>query len=313
MPQEIDFKCPCDGENNECIHCQGTGFTNRQIGVRSQRTPSIKNTSTTNDYKSNRERLLNQQIANQIYYLRTKFINQADDRPTIFISYLNQIALSLNCHFIRFKYPSFFLNYNLKELPLILEHLEKTNENQRILADAIELAISTFHSLPKPIRKNKKSKKTANARKSHRAEALKSEVAKKWFLCKHCNRKIYNQEQHNYLFHPAEIIKNKVQPADKIKKQNEQLLPDNPKASKNQQYSEAINNKKHPDKKPKTDKKNIRNTYQTPRHDNVIQRNADQFERAIDGLRNWGGTFRDNNGTFGSYPLHDAMDEESSA
>lgn len=313
MPKEIAFKCPCDGENSECIHCQGTGFTNRQIIVRSQRTLSINSTSTTTPYKSNRERLLNQQIANQIHHLRTKFINQKDDKPTIFIRYLNQIAFSLECHFICFRYPNFFLNYNLKELPQILERLKKTNENERILADAIELAINTFQSLQKPIKKTKKSKQSITKQKVYPPENFKSEAAKKWFLCKHCNRKIFNQEQHNYLFHPAEIINNKAQPTDKKNKQKTKILSDTDKNSKNLKNLEAINNKKHSAQKTKSDRQTIENSHHTRQHDSIDQRNADQLERALDGLRNWGGTFRDNNGTFGSYPLHDAMDEESNA
>jgi hypothetical protein len=36
-------------------------------------------------------------------------------------------------------------------------------------------------------------------------------------------------------------------------------------------------------------------------------------EQAMDARRTWGGRYRDTNGTFGSYPLHDNMDDESDA
>lgn len=38
-----------------------------------------------------------------------------------------------------------------------------------------------------------------------------------------------------------------------------------------------------------------------------------RVEQAMDARRTWGGRFRDTNGTFGSHPLHDNMDDESDA
>lgn len=307
--QEAEFKCPCEGGNSECSHCQGTGLTRYQVGVRSQRTLSLNSSIEATPFFTKRERLIGQQVNNQLRHLRVKFLSEKNERPTLFITYLRKLVLELRCNEILSKYRGFFFYDDVKQLPKLLGDLTKTHEKERIIADATKSAIRIYRTaLALKLAKKKKPVKVEEQFENASPHISESS----FFKCPHCQRKIFDQTQHNQLFHPSDrsfpIRRKETSQKSKLRG-----------ASSYVQAPTAV---------PAVIKKSKKNLNQTKKitaarskvnvvisapPENQNQAKADIVERSMDALRNWGGTFRDTNGTFGSYPLHDNMDDESNA
>ena len=299
----VTFKCPCEGENPNCVHCNGSGRTSRQVELRSNRTLSLDHPST-EPFRSKRERLFEIQISNELPYLRDAYLRQEDASQVLFFTYLRRVALALeNTSTSKglIWLPELWGDGDLSSLASRLGGGGKISEDIRILAKA---ARSCLDIVKKAARA--KSKATgAGQEQPRRVVGRDSQLLR----CPHCGTMIYNQDQHNMLFHRG------------LRAQPKRVKPPKPEAQapaiKPLGVAPApaarVPAKAKPRKSAPITK--VRTSPTSTNVKDVEKGRADTgpVERDMDARRTWGGRFRDTDGTFGSHPLHDRMDDESNA
>lgn len=302
-PDSALFKCPCEGENPDCIHCNGRGQTSRPVELRSNRTLSLDHPST-EPFRTKRERLFDVQVSNELPYLREAYLRQKDLSQVIFFTYLRRLAMALDkpgAPSLLYWLPELRGDGNLSSLASRLGDGMKSTEDVRILARAARACLVVV----KAARTKKGATGAGQQQQARRAVDERSQLLR----CLHCGTVIYNQDQHNQLFHPGLGVRPKPVKPPKRAVQAPQISPRvvtptpaarQPAKSKPQKSTPATPGRSSPASTPVKD---------------VGRARADTgpVERDMDARRTWGGRFRDTNSTFGSHPLHDSMDDESNA
>lgn len=302
-PEPVSFKCPCDGENPNCVHCNGSGLTSRQVELRSKRTLSLEHTSA-EPFRSKRERLFEIQVSSELRNLRDAYLRQEDESQVVFFSYLRRLAVALDKTYSQtlvYWLPELWGDGDLSSLASRLDGGSKVGENVRILAKAARACLEVI--------KSARAEKKAAGKGPQQARKV-VERDSQLLRCPHCGTMIYDQGQHNILFHQGQRGRSKsVKPpkrdvqAPSIKQLAVKLVP-----TARVQAAKS--------KPPKPDHTNKGLTRPVHPHVNDLDRaqaDTSPVERDMEARRTWGGRFRDTNGTFGSHPLHDSMDDESNA
>ena len=95
--KEQRFPCPCDGENSDCIHCDGVGWTSHPVGLRARRTLSLSK-PTPGRFRGKRELLFEQQFKREIPHLAAKTLGARKQgiRSTAFAEYINRLIEALD-------------------------------------------------------------------------------------------------------------------------------------------------------------------------------------------------------------------------
>lgn len=317
------YKCPCEGENPDCIHCNGSGLTSRRVELRSSRTLSLGKT-TNAPFRSKREKLFEVQISKELSHIKELYQRQADGSRVVFFNYLRRLATALD-------HPSPpGLLYFLHELwgDGDLESLASRRgggsaaqvENLQIMARAAQACLAIVRSTAKKVKgkdgvrgqeqrlRQEKQQAQQNQQTQHLARYAAAERAH-MVSCPYCGTLNYNQDQHNQLNHPElrTLPVGAKPPRPKIKAPP----PSRPAVTPVATTRPAVAQKPH-----RSSPSTKRQSSPAPALTKNIERSrADTapVERAMDAKYVWGGSFRDTNGTFGSHPLHDSMDDESNA
>ena len=300
-PATTLFKCPCEGENPDCVHCNGSGHTSRPVELRSNRTLSLDHPST-EPFRTKRERLFDVQISNELPYLREAYLRQKDRSQVVFLTYLRRLATALSkpgSPSLLYWLPELWDDGDLSSLARRLGDGRKSAEDVRILARAARACLVVV----KAARTKKRATGAGQQQQTRGAVDERSQLLR----CPHCGTVIYNQDQHNQLFHPGLGVRPKPVKPPKRAVQAPQISPlavtpvpaaRQPATAKPQKSAHTTPRRSNPASPPVKD---------------VGRARADTgpVERDMDARRTWGGRFRDTNGTFGSHPLHDSMDDES--
>ncbi len=298
-PDPALFKCTCEGENPDCVHCNGSGQTSRPVELRSNRTLSLDRPST-EPFRTKRERLFDVQISNELPYLREAYLRQQDRSQVVFFSYLRRLAMALGkpgAPSLLYWLPELWGDGDLSSLASRLGDDRRSAEDLRILGRAARACLLVV--------KAERSKKRATGPGQQEQARKVVDERSQLLRCPHCGTLIYNQNQHNQLFHPG--VRPKPVKSPKRAVQAPQISPlaltpgpaaRQPAKAKPQKSAPAIPGRSSPASTLVKD---------------VGRARADTgpVERDMDARRTWGGRFRDTNGTFGSHPLHDSMDDES--
>lgn len=287
LPQML-FKCSCDGENSDCMHCGGSGQTVTPVEMRLRRTLSLDHPSS-EPFRSKREKRFDSQVSSQLSDLREKFISGLGDGPDEFVNLLKRLVEVIDKN-AQYLLSDFFNKGDLKGLAKLMLGLSKSNENLRILAKAVNDTLAVYEKALADKREKTKSlpQMAPSVIENHRLA---------WFQCPFCNQKICDQKQHNQLFHPK--LKARSRSFNKPKEKDKALPPSQPALRSKSPIGTA---REQSFLAPAALTKGLPDCS-----------NPQTGEHAMDARRTWGGRFRDTNGTFGSYPLHDDMDDESDA
>lgn len=322
-PEEELLKCPCEGENPDCIHCNGSGLTSRRVELRSSRTLSLGKTSNS-PFRSKREKLFDVQISKELPHIKELYQRQADGSRVVFFNYLRRLATALD-------HPSPpALLYCLPELwgDGDLESLASRRgggsavqvENLQIMARAAQACLAIVRSTEKKEKgkdgakgqeqrlKQEKQQAQQNQQKQQLARFAAAERAR-MVSCPYCGTLNYNQDQHNQLNHPelrtlsagAKTPRPKIKAPPPSRPAAAPVAVTRPVIAQKPQRSSPPTNR--PSSTPAASTKNVERA----------RADTGPVERAMDAKYGWGGRFRDENGTFGSYPVHDPMDDESDA
>lgn len=306
--EEQRFPCPCEGENSDCIHCDGAGWTSHPVGLRARRTLSLSK-PTPGRFRGKRELLFEQQFKREIPNLAAKTLaaRKQGIRSTAFAEYINRLIEALDTG----NSVSFWRGFVREvayddELAALQTRLQRLNlaasEPLQIVALAVGACIRA--GACRPVTAGSSAPENAASQKSRRAS---QQVEREQpFACPHCGSQIYNQRQHNRLFHPKAKDREAVMSTRPLKKQ----------ALEPSQRAEARSQPPITQAKPPKRRVGTASGRSVPEHESgegLERARADTgpVERAMDARATWGGRFRDTNGTFGSYPLHDNMDDES--
>jgi len=366
-PDEALFKCTCEGENSNCIHCDGTGWTRRQVAVRSSGVRARLSDPNTETFQTQKEKLFARQVHNELPKLRSLFLEQEGLSPRPYLAFLTRLADALD------ENMRFFLTElaggNLTALAMSLERVRTGPiEAYRIVANAAQDCLLDYERALEKKKSQPLPKQVAGASSRKPEEGAR---------CSQCGVVIFDLRIHNRLAHPNLNL----EPADvRAQKQVAPSVSSSPPHRSLQAVSppEAVapppariirpTIKKlecphcgtmipsnHLDshiqmrhRPPLSDTGNKGSKHVNPTVPNQPNANlvipkkskalpiksgkrrtppssgleaefsrdgADvvRVEREMDARRTWGGRFRDMNGTFGSYPIHDNMDDESDA
>lgn len=285
MSKSSEFRCLCNGENIDCIHCNGAGYTKHQIGFRSTRGLAVDKPSS-ESFKSKKDLIFRNQIANSIGQLRIDLRKSKNPNPAIVVSYVRKLMLALEMHGYFDIFYSILFQNSLNKLVKEINALPQENEDFRILTQATNSAAREYANLLS----ERESKIVQNAPMS--GDSAKSPTPG-LVRCPHCGARVFNQDHHDYLQHPK-------------------LRQPQVAASAARKKPSGKKSKKTIASRPATLQKPYSGTA-TPKTTQEVYADSSAIERALDARRKWGGRFRDNNGTFGSYPVHDSMDDESDA
>ncbi|MBV7541989.1 hypothetical protein [Acidovorax sp. sic0104] len=300
---DAPFKCPCDGENNDCVHCDGTGWTRHKVELRSRRTLSLEK-ATPGRFRSKQELLFEQQFKREIPHLaaRAFALRKEGIRSSVFVEYIDRLVEALDAKhtfsLCRHFAPKMAHDGELSALRSRLEQLDPDPSGPvGIVLQAVSACIRAG-----ACRTSTGGKKDRALSAAHKTGDTSTPVARERpFACRLCGSMIYNQEQHNQLFHPKPES-NGARAANKPLPK--QALDPSPRPSRRAPSAPT------PRRTART-----RGSSGPAAARGIESARADtgSVEQAMDARRTWGGRFRDTNGTFGSYPLHDNMDDESGA
>lgn len=238
-----------------------------------------------------------QQLPHKLANLRDAFLREDGESSAVFSNFIRMLALSIDPNRAsRHLFASYPGKGILQSLQLSIQSVRDTGEKAQLLAKAADATVAAYEKAL--VQKQQ----LAKARQKS-APAVES-LGPRLIQCPHCRSKIYNQDQHNQLFHPSlraptprpKNAKPARKPATKLSpKAQSQPAP-------KQTESYRINGGKRYSPVSPAPGPSPRNRVDT-----------EAVERRMDALRTWGGRFRDTNGSFGSYPVHDSMDDESNA
>ena len=299
----VTFKCPCEGENPNCVHCNGSGQTPRPVELRSNRTLSLDRPST-EPFRSKRERLFEVQISNELPYLREAFLRQEDRSQVVFFTYLRRLAVTLGKPSepgLLYWLPELWGDGDLSSLANRLDGGRKSGENVRILARAARACLV----IVKAARTERSATGADQQQQARKVVDERSQLLR----CPHCEKVIYNQDQHNQLFHPGLRARPKRVKPPKQAEQAPRISP----IAVTPVPAPLAPAKAKPQKSAPVTKGRSSHTPTPVKDLDRARADTGPIERDMDARRTWGGRFRDTNGTFGSHPLHDSMDDESNA
>lgn len=297
MPSQAWFKCPCDGENNDCLHCNGSGQTTSQLQMRSSRTLSLDHPSS-EPYLTKREKNFDLQVNRGLSHLQETFLQSRGESPAVFVNFLILLIATIEKDpFVRGVLLAPLEAGELRSFAQALQSF-RANETVRIISRATDAAIAAYERAVL-------AKRQAAVQRRPISPAAKS-IDPKLIQCTICGKHIYDQHQHNKLFHPnlrkrqGGVASTQVVARACQQNQSNKLPPHQLKQSQISAKSPGSKTGQPP-----------QSHYNTSMQHELARSSA--AEQAMDAHRTWGGRFRDTNGTFGSYPLHDRMDDESDA
>ncbi|RYH64910.1 MAG: hypothetical protein EON54_06205 [Alcaligenaceae bacterium] len=339
------FKCSCEGENPNCMHCDGSGWTKRAVGLRSAsrsllvRPPKPQNVSATvsqvEPYQTSKEREFARMMSNEMTRLKREFIGQEGDSPVLFYVFLQRLLRAVQPPGNFSLGPFLVRPFEQGGLKGIAEKfgcftddpdwwLRTMGRATRECHLAYESALAQKKTLALQQKQQKKKQKQLHARPPKRKNrqptpnnsAAQNAVPDPQLVqCPHCGKRIYDQDrgQHNRLFHPelksdkaaskpAKSAKPSVQPPTgrTQTRHTPAQTPTPPQAKKGRLQSDSSKGRARPLQQPTGNLERAR-------------ADTEPVERRMDARYRWGGSFRDPNGTFGSHPRFDSMDDESDA
>ncbi len=387
------FKCPCDGENSQCVHCGGTGTTSHEVALRSSHTFSVEKASS-EPFRSKREKLFDLQVSRELQFLRDKFLNESGGSPAIFVDYLVRLIEKTSPSFLHF--CSKLRAGDLKGFASAWNRDSHLPESFRIILKATDDALAVYERAL-AVKRSQRGKKSGHGELFYRPFKMKggapNVMSTPMEACPECGKLVGSLELHVQLHHPGIYPKHKrirtqnttaaepqqapsqlppqtsvtAQPTGKVEAvvvrpvHKMLICPQcEAKVKSNRLHSHIQRNHQPPivevdaadsglaqvtaskrsskqrigspekaiakkNAKPRTQSqmKKALPKGAAPRvmksvsglHANLSRDSVDteRVERKMDARRTWGGSFRDTNGTFGSYPLHDSMDDESGA
>lgn len=285
LEQKI-FDCTCAGENPECIHCNGSGQTTKQM-VRSSRTLSLERPSS-EPYRSKKERLYDLQVNRELPHLRLLFESSSTNESDVFVKYLKRLLASL------LGSDAWLWDevQTDKQLGLLAREF-KGRENSpsevvRIFAKATATCWVTFT-------KSQTKRKMLPLGKALQKDPRPDTGLSQRVLCSKCGAMVYSIDQHFQLFHPNTT-------ANRSSKFTGRLSLSR---SASKALSTGATGKTYSEGKEKPEP-----IFRGPVSDKA-RTDTSNIERDMDARYAWGGRFRDTDGSFGSYPLYDSMDDES--
>jgi hypothetical protein len=285
LEQQI-FDCTCGGENPECIHCNGSGQTRKQM-VRSSRTLSLDRPSS-EPYRSKKERIYDLQVNREMPHLRSLFESSSTNESDVFVKYLKRLLASL------LGSDTWFWEkvQTDKQLGLLAREFKdrenSSSEVVRIFAKATATCWVIYN-------KSQPTKKRLSVGKALQKDPRPDTSLSQRVRCSKCGAMVYSIDQHFQLFHPSI-------PANRPSKVTSRMSLSQPTSeamstgATGKPYSKGKGQTEPISRAPVSDK---------------ARTDTSNIERAMDARYAWGGRFRDTNGSFGSYPLHDGMDDES--
>lgn len=190
IEEEKEFNCPCNGENSQCTHCNGSGRTPYQIKSRTWLQTSLDKIPP-NQFRSRLEKQFSTQLDNALPHLKEKFLKTRGKDPAIFVDYLNSLIKTIEKN----PFLQAFLLVNLKNnnprkfLEILLKF--EPNEKIQIIILATKAIITCYDQA-----KIEKSKKTPQKATPHQQTQNPTP-------CPHCGKLVYDQDKHEQLVHPG--------------------------------------------------------------------------------------------------------------
>ena len=284
--EQKNFDCTCAGENPECIHCNGSGHTTKQM-VRSSRTLSLDRPSS-EPYRSKKERLYDLQVNREMPHLRSQFESSSTNESDVFVKYLKRLLASL------LGSDTWFWDevQTDKQLGLLAREFKcrenSSSEVVRIFAKATATCWVTFN-------KSQPKRKRLPVGKAFQKDPRPDTSLSQRVLCSKCGAMVYSIDQHFQLFHPSTTANRPSTITGRMPLSQ----------SANKATSTGATGKNYSAGKGKSE------PISWALFSDKARTDTSNIERAMDARCAWGGRFRDTNGSFGSYPLHDSMDDES--
>lgn len=281
------FSCPCNGENELCSHCHGSGKISRLIEPRSRRTLSVNNLSN-DSFITKKEKLILLQVNLKIEILRKKFLEKEDNNPINFVKYIfDLIEFIDHGNFFHHLHAYSTGSEKIEILHNSIKKFRNISQDSKLLNMVVDTVITCYQATLNQKKNNQTKNQTKNKNQSIETPDL-------IINCPYCSKKIYNQNQHNQLYHPEHRTKSS-------------------KTKRNKKFVQNRSSTCPPDKYRVEGAIDPLATTDEHNRNQKSLVNSEFVERNMDAYHTWGGRFRDTNGSFGSLPLHDGMDDESSA
>lgn len=197
-PERELFKCSCDGENSDCIRCNGIGWTERPLpvrtgGLRAPRNPNPEIKSET--FQTQKEKLFARQVSNELPRLRQLFLQQVGVSAELYIAYLARLIDIVNpeMHF-------FVTGLGDGDLRAFAKSLERfvngPSVRYRILANAAHACLLEYERALV--------KKKSQATPARRLRVKTTDLQKIGTnTCRQCHRVVHDLQSHIQLFHPS--------------------------------------------------------------------------------------------------------------
>lgn len=336
------FKCSCEGENPNCMHCDGAGWTVRPVGSRSAaRSSPVRPTKSKaistgaaqgESFLNAKEREYARMISNEMTRLKRDVVGRSSAGPLLFYAFLQSLFRSVQPG-TDFAWAAFLPPLEQAGLKGIAEkfsafagdpnwRLRTVARATRECHRAYESALAQKKALALQQQQEKQKQKQSQLRPPKRkkvrlssplqnSSAQNATPAPQTVQCGYCSRRIFAEdfEQHHRLFHPElKSVLSLTKPARSVQ----------PPAARTKVRETTV----HPPTPPQTrraakqsgtSKARTRTLEQPSRNLERARADTGPVERRMDARYGAGGRYRDTDGTFGSYPLHDDMSDESDA